>query len=73
MVLAIAFFASVSALNGAARPSQKLQQDNSDDGDDVDPDPTVGSWTVGNCIMAQFAMEFTYHPNKTDSKVSFPE
>merc|ERR1712117_943025 len=29
-----------------------------------DEDADIGNWTVGNCILAQFAMEITLHPNK---------
>jgi len=31
-----------------------------------DEDADIGNWTVGNCILAQFAMEITLHPNKTN-------
>ena len=29
--------------------------------------PDAGNWTVGECIMAQFAMEFTVHYNNSDT------
>ena len=28
--------------------------------------PDAGNWTVGDCILAQFAMEFSIHFNKSD-------
>jgi hypothetical protein len=28
--------------------------------------PDAGNWTVGNCILAQFAMEFQIHFNNSD-------
>jgi hypothetical protein len=28
--------------------------------------PDAGNWTVGDCILAQFAMEFTVHFNNSD-------
>jgi len=30
----------------------------------------TGNWTVGNCILAQFAMEITLYPNKTNPNVT---
>ena len=30
----------------------------------------TGNWTVGNCILAQFAMEVTLHPNHTHPNVT---
>ena len=29
--------------------------------------PDAGNWTVGECILAQFAMEFTVHHNVSDA------
>ena len=28
--------------------------------------PDAGNWTVGDCILTQFAMEFSIHFNKSD-------
>ena len=28
--------------------------------------PDAGNWTVGNCILAQFAMEYTVHYNNSN-------
>ena len=33
-------------------------------------DADIGNWTVDNCILAQFAMEITLHPNKTNPNVT---
>lgn len=36
-------------------------------GDTKDPiDSDTGNWTVGDCILAQFAIDITLHPNATD-------
>ena len=35
-------------------------------------DADVGNWTFGDCLMVQFAMEFTVRPDKSDSNVTIP-
>jgi len=33
-------------------------------------DADIGNWTVDSCILAQFAMEITLHPNKTNPNMT---
>ena len=38
---------------------------------DLDLRADTGNWTVGGCILAQFAMEVSLHPNKTDGNATW--
>jgi hypothetical protein len=54
LIMVLAAGASIAAATNIIEKAPALSAD-------------TGNWTVGNCILAQFAMEITLHPNKTDA------
>ena len=59
---------SASGPSSAVSPSHTLADRMDVDVDvDVDVDADTGNWTVGSCIMTQFALQLTIQPNVTNA------
>jgi len=64
--MAVIHWTTIVVLLAAGTVFSTSTEMNKDSGDD----PDVGNWTVGDCIMAKFSMEFTINTGKGKANVS---